>query len=104
MNCSTAVSPVDGRLCRHGCATAKRFSDTLPVATLRNRSGKPMKNIIVAFLTMALLLPAASAQSNKKTDPAAANPTDKLNPQIQKIVREISAANIEATIKKLVGF
>ena len=33
-----------------------------------------------------------------------ANPSDKLNPQIQKIVREISAANIEATIRKLVGF
>jgi Peptidase family M28/Fibronectin type III domain len=63
-----------------------------------------MKNIFVTFLTFVLLLPAASAQSNKRAGAATANPIDKLNPQIQKIVREISAANIEATIKKLVGF
>ncbi|MEN3330889.1 MAG: hypothetical protein V7641_254 [Blastocatellia bacterium] len=63
-----------------------------------------MKKTLVAVLTLALLLPIASAQHKKKAGAANASPTDKLNPQIQKIVREISAANIEATIKKLVSF
>src|SRR2546423_8353462 len=63
-----------------------------------------MKKTLVAFLTLTLLLPVASAQSNKKAGAAIANPTDKLNPQIQKIVHEISAANVEATIRKLVSF
>ena len=63
-----------------------------------------MKKLIVALLTLALTLTLANAQHDKKAGATSANPTDKLNPQIQKIVREISAANIEATIRKLVGF
>jgi hypothetical protein len=63
-----------------------------------------MKNTLVTLLTFALLLPVAVAQDKHKAGAAKDNPTDKLNPQIQKIVREISAANVEATIRKLVSF
>src|SRR3954452_8185317 len=63
-----------------------------------------MKKILVALLTLVLTLTVAGAQRSKKTTVASANPTDKLNPQIQKMVREISAANIEAAIRKLGGF
>ena len=63
-----------------------------------------MKRLLVALVTLTLALTVAGAQRSKKTTAVSASPTDKLNPQIQKIVREISAANIEATIKKLVSF
>lgn len=63
-----------------------------------------MKKTVAAILAFAFVLPVVFAQDNKKSGAATINPTDKLNPQIQKIVREISAANIEATIKKLVSF
>jgi Peptidase family M28/Fibronectin type III domain len=68
-----------------------------------SNTGMPMKKTLVILLTFTLL-PAAYAQNNKTAGAASANPTDRLNPQIQKIVREISAANIEATIRKLVAF
>lgn len=63
-----------------------------------------MKKLLVVCFTFTLLLPAAGAPRRQKGGATATGPTAKLNPQIQKIVREISAANIEATIKKLVGF
>lgn len=63
-----------------------------------------MKRLLVALGTLTLALTVAGAQRGKPAAAAGANPTDKLNPQIQKMVREISAANIEATIRKLVGF
>ncbi len=47
-------------------------------------------------LLASLALPVAQAQQ--------AQSSAKLNPQIEKIVAEISAANIEANIRKLVGF
>src|SRR5262249_57831000 len=55
------------------------------------------------ILLLPLSQPRAQSKTTGDTTPksAASKPA---NPQIQKIVREISAANIEATIKKLVGF
>jgi len=65
-----------------------------------------MKKALFLVLTVVLLLPLSRPRAQTKTEDssqkAPANRT--ANPQIQKIVREISAANIEATIKKLVSF
>ena len=65
-----------------------------------------MKTALFLVLTVVLLLPLSQPRAQSKTEDsarkAASNKT--ANPQIQKIVREISAANIEATIKKLVSF
>ena len=64
-----------------------------------------MKKSIFIILALTLIFPALAPKADT---PAANQPqaslTDKLNPQIQKIVSEISASNIEATIKRLVGF
>ncbi|MFN8001284.1 MAG: M28 family metallopeptidase [Acidobacteriota bacterium] len=59
-----------------------------------------MKRIVALFtsgaLLLGLVLPATSAQQVQLSA--------KLNPQIEKIVTEISAKNIEANIRKLVSF
>ncbi len=52
--------------------------------------------VLFAFLMPVLSLPGSSAQQVQVSP--------KLNPQIEKIVSEISAQNIEAIIRKLVGF
>ena len=61
-----------------------------------------------SFCLLAILLFQASlifpAQKRSAVKPKASAPRAKLNPTIQKIVREISAPNIEATIRKLVSF
>src|SRR5215208_1515619 len=65
-----------------------------------------MKKTLLLLLALSLLYPLSQPNAQNKTQKASAeNKTAvKLNPQIQKIVREISASNIEATIKKLVSF
>jgi Peptidase family M28 len=65
-----------------------------------------MKKALFLVLTAALLLPLSQPSAQTKTEDSVrkAGANQVANPQIQKIVREISAANIEATIKKLVGF
>jgi hypothetical protein len=65
-----------------------------------------MKKTLLLLLALSLVYPLAKPNAQNKTQEAQAKdkPTVKLNPQIQKIVREISASNIEATIKKLVSF
>ena len=65
-----------------------------------------MKSRLAAVLTiLTFVLPATptGAFQNQGRD-SKDNPSDRMNPAIQKIVREISAQNIEATIRKLVGF
>src|SRR5262249_46369788 len=65
-----------------------------------------MRKALFLVLTVILVLPLSQPRAQSKTSgdttpkSAASKPA---NPQIQKIVREISAANIEATIEKLVG-
>jgi hypothetical protein len=62
-----------------------------------------MKKVMLAVL----LIFALDAVSNLNAEKRTYRPFQKAeaaNPQIQRIVREISAANIEAIIKKLVGF
>ncbi|HKP87418.1 MAG TPA: M28 family metallopeptidase [Blastocatellia bacterium] len=65
-----------------------------------------MKKVILVPLALLLLHPFSrpNAQGKKPDAPAKAQAAERLNPQIQKIIREISAANIEATIRKLVSF
>src|SRR6185503_14749022 len=65
-----------------------------------------MKKAILALLVLSLFgsFSQPNAQGKKPAAPAKAKAAQKLNPQIQKILREISAANIEATIRKLVSF
>lgn len=65
-----------------------------------------MKKAILVLLALSFLYPFSqpSAQSKQPAEQAKASAAEKLNPQIQKILREISAANIEATIRKLVSF
>jgi hypothetical protein len=66
-----------------------------------------MRKEIFFVLTIALLFPMSQPHAQNKTtgDSGQKLPTSKpTNAQIQKIVREISAANIEAIIKKLVSF
>ena len=64
-----------------------------------------MKKAILLVLAAALLFPATQPNAqNRKPQTPAKKPARPSNLQIQKIVREISAANIETTIKKLVGF
>ena len=65
-----------------------------------------MKKAILVLLALSLVCPVSQskAQGKKPVAQAKAGATEKLNPQIQKILRELSAANIEATIRKLVSF
>lgn len=63
-----------------------------------------MKKTVLFFLLLSLLSSIANAQMRSRQAAQISNPTGRLNPQIQKIVREISAANIEAIIRKLVSF
>ena len=61
-----------------------------------------MKNLLLlVVLLFSLLFPSIRNAQQASTKRQA---TEKLNPQIQKIVSEISAKNIEATIRKLVSF
>jgi hypothetical protein len=62
-----------------------------------------MKKTLLVLLALSLIYPLSQSYAQKKA-PAKSSSAEKLNPQIQKIVREISASNIEATIKKLVSF
>ncbi len=65
-----------------------------------------MKKIFLLLLVLPLLhsLSEPNAQNKTQKAPAKNKTAAKLNPQIQKIISEISASNIEATIKKLVSF
>ena len=65
-----------------------------------------MKKALVLVLASTLLYPISqpNAQTKSRRQTAKNGTIDRLNPQIQRIVREISASNIEATIKKLVSF
>jgi hypothetical protein len=65
-----------------------------------------MKRTLLVLFALSLLYPLSrpNAQNKKQEAPAKSEFAEKLNPQIQKIVGEISASNIEATIKKLVSF
>ena len=65
-----------------------------------------MKKALALVLASILLYPLSQPNAQTKTSRASAKNRSArpLNPQIQKIVREISAANIEATIRKLVDF
>src|SRR5436190_21400386 len=58
------------------------------------KSNKFMKKLLVILMFFALGASFAFAQQ----------PKDKPNPEIQKMVKEIEAKNIEATIRKLVSF
>ncbi len=65
-----------------------------------------MKKTILFILISSMLLSVAALSAQKRAQ-SHASPDQSggaLNSEIQKIVREISAANIEATIKKLVSF
>jgi hypothetical protein len=59
------------------------------------------KHLLIVSLLFSLCSPTLLNAQRKTTNN---NLTEKLNPQIQKIVSEISAKNIEATIRKLVSF
>lgn len=65
-----------------------------------------MKKTFLLLLALSLLYPLSPSNAQNRTQkaPVRGGAAKKLNPQIQKIVREISASNIEATIKKLVSF
>ncbi len=65
-----------------------------------------MKRVIAFFLSAVVLsafCPPALTMLNASNTQQALTPS-KLNPQIEKIVSEISAKNIEASIRKLVSF
>ncbi len=61
------------------------------------------KKLSLVVLVLALLLP-SMMNAQQKLSSAKKTPAEKLNPQIQKIVSEISAKNIETIIRKLVSF
>jgi len=65
-----------------------------------------MQKVLALVLASILLYPLSQPNAQTKSSRASAKSKSghALNPQIQKILREISAANIEATIRKLVGF
>src|ERR1700730_11218644 len=65
-----------------------------------------MQKAFVLVLASTLLYPISQPNAQTKSRPASArsHSATTLNPQIQRIVRTISASNIEATIKKLVSF
>src|SRR5713226_1897411 len=65
-----------------------------------------MQKALVVVLASTLLYPISQPNAQTKSRRASAKnkSKDAINPQIQKIVREISASNIETTIKKLVSF
>jgi hypothetical protein len=65
-----------------------------------------MQKAFVLVLASTLLYPISQPNAQTKSRPASArsHSTSTLNPRIQRIVRTISASNIEATIKKLVSF
>src|SRR3954447_19299265 len=57
---------------------------------------------LLLFISLFLVVPTTFAQ--KKATAAASGPATKRDPEITRIVREIDAKNIEATIRKLVSF
>jgi hypothetical protein len=61
-----------------------------------------MKRPLLILLSFALFYSPSSAQTGPRQPRA--GPSAPLNPQVQKIVREVSASNIEAIIRKLAGF
>jgi Peptidase family M28 len=65
-----------------------------------------MKKRFVLFVAISFLISnqAVGAQNQARQQRPRPARAEKLNPQIQRIVREISAANIEAIIKKLASF
>ncbi len=64
-----------------------------------------MKKILLTLLALCLLIPVKlTAQTNARRQSSRSKPGAQLNPQIQKIVREVSATNIETIIRKLVSF
>jgi len=65
-----------------------------------------MKKSLLLIAALSLIAPVSGFTSQNKTRPARAQGAmgEKPNPQIGKIVREISAANIEALIRKLAAF
>ena len=65
-----------------------------------------MKKSTFAILALTLFFPALNpnALTAARRPASETNQTGSLNPQIQKIVSEVSASNIETIIKKLVGF
>jgi hypothetical protein len=62
-----------------------------------------MKKLSLAVVVLSLLLP-PMLNAQQKLSSAKKTPAEKLSPQIQKIVSEISAKNIETIIRKLVSF
>jgi hypothetical protein len=65
--------------------------------------GRPMKQAMVFCLAVALL-PLSLPRTHARAPQTQALLPAKNNPQIEKIVAEISAAHIEANLRKLVGF
>src|SRR5262245_53714322 len=65
-----------------------------------------MKKPLFLVLAVVLLLPLSQSRAQTKTEDSAPKSAASKAPntQIQKIILEISAANIEATIKNLVSF
>src|SRR5437868_5483467 len=61
------------------------------------------KRLFLIFSVFSLLC-FTTLNAQQKLSSAKKQPAEKLHPQIQKIVSEISAKNIEATIRKLVSF
>lgn len=61
------------------------------------------KKFFLVVLVFSFLF-SSTLNAQQKLSSAKKQPTEKLHPQIQKIVSEISAKNIEATIRKLVSF
>jgi hypothetical protein len=62
-----------------------------------------LKRFFLIVMVLSLLC-STTLNAQQKLSSAKKQPTEKLNPQIQKIVGEISAKNIEAIIRKLVSF
>lgn len=75
------------------------------VSLINVKPGGHMKKTFLGLVALCLLFPAIMNGQNKARQSALRKQqAGKMNPQIQKIVREISAVNIEAIIRRLAGF
>src|SRR5215216_3763659 len=63
-----------------------------------------MKKTLIILIALSVVAAVESLNAQTRSRQASSSRAEKPNPQIQKMVREISARNVEAIINKLVSF